>query len=415
MMIVRKSVILGCITTLIIPIVGVIYSFFSLKKENSKWVIINISLFVFIIVARLPPYQDLFRRYTETYFIYNVQTNIIDAIRGHVDILLYLLSFSIKYVGLPFYVLPAFLSSITVYCFLNGVSKISSNVNDNYRESGNFKIIIISLFFLIPVIQMALGVRWGAAIALMFYGSVSYLINGNKKKGVILFILACSMHFSMILLVASLFTSLYLKINRFLFFIYSIVAIALSNIVLPFILTRLGIIGEYASVGYAENDLANNVGNINTQIVTWVSVFYALIFTILVMLTWKKFSSKELILFRNYTFWIFIFCCLISVSFVPFRRYVTGAYYFFVLGVYCMLCIQTNKIKWKYLILGVSIFSLMFNGIYLQRRALLLGEVWKGLYEPSILLLQYGENDYKKYLSKIDEDGDWIGNKVKVN
>ena len=105
MMIVRKSVILGCITTLIIPIVGVIYSFFSLKKENAKWVIVNISLFVFIIVARLPPYQDLFRRYTETYFIYNAQTNITDAIRGHVDIMFYLLSFLIKYVGLPFYVL----------------------------------------------------------------------------------------------------------------------------------------------------------------------------------------------------------------------------------------------------------------------------------------------------------------------
>ena len=67
----------------------------------------------------------------------------------------------------------------------------------------------------------------------------------------------------------------------------------------------------------------------------------------------------------------------------------------------------------KNIIVLLAVFNLTFSNVYVQRRPILLGKMWNGLYTPSFLRLTYNMNDFEAYLKHINSDGDWIGHEIR--
>ena len=60
----------------------------------------------------------------------------------------------------------------------------------------------------------------------------------------------------------------------------------------------------------------------------------------------------------------------------------------------------------------VFIVNFLFQNIYLQRRPLMLGEMWQGLYTPSLIAMTRSDDDFKLLLKEIDDYGDWVKDKL---
>lgn len=63
----------------------------------------------------------------------------------------------------------------------------------------------------------------------------------------------------------------------------------------------------------------------------------------------------------------------------------------------------------KLIIIFFIILNFALQYVYAQRRALVFGEMWRGLYTPVIYSLYYSNDDLKIYLKHIDADGDVSG------
>nr|VXZ82624.1 Uncharacterised protein [Klebsiella pneumoniae] len=79
-------------------------TFFCLvNKKNIR--VINIAIAISVLqYLQLSPYQDLYRRYLDTYLSYSDFTTYADAISGHVDILMYVIALFLKRNDIPFYI-----------------------------------------------------------------------------------------------------------------------------------------------------------------------------------------------------------------------------------------------------------------------------------------------------------------------
>ncbi|MBK0033756.1 EpsG family protein [Erwinia sp. S43] len=403
---VNKDFVVGFSVTFLIPFLGVIYTFLKVNRKNYNMMLANIFLFVFFITLNLYPYQDLYRRYIETYYIYNSQTTLTQAIDGHVDFTFYILSLAIKKIGIPFPFLPAFMSALSVTLF---IKSILSGVNELSTDRV-VKWVVILGFLLFPTIQLALGVRWGMGISLLMYGYFSLYNKGKKFFGLTVILISILTHFSMVIIVPVLISASFIRLNRFSFLMLSIMSAFLSTTLLPFLLSKLGILGSYASVGYGSDSELNEVGNLNSIIATGIGFVYTAYFTFLVMIKWKLVESEYYLKIRNVALITFVFTCLSAISLVAFRRYTNALYFLFIVCVYFHYCLHVNSIK--KMVVMVSLFAFLFSGLFLQRRPILLSELWKGLYTPAVFYSLLTTEKYNSYLMKIDDDGDWKGNKI---
>lgn len=117
----KNSVFISCIFILN-PLASVLCALRSINKKNLGFVIVLISVLTFFITLYTPPYQDLYRRYISTYYIYNSQTTLWEALENKVDFLFYLCSWLFFKLDFPFYLIPALFSSISCYCILSAAN-----------------------------------------------------------------------------------------------------------------------------------------------------------------------------------------------------------------------------------------------------------------------------------------------------
>lgn len=99
---VNKLLPVSMVFSFLVPIVGLIMSFLSLdKKSMNRIPFMLVSLFYFFILIKTPPLGDLYRRYLEI-SEYNRNTNILEIITQHPDILLYIHGYIFQYFNIPF-------------------------------------------------------------------------------------------------------------------------------------------------------------------------------------------------------------------------------------------------------------------------------------------------------------------------
>ncbi|MDM8794675.1 hypothetical protein QU875_28395, partial [Klebsiella pneumoniae] len=174
----NKSFIVSFSGLMIAPILGVLISIFQLNKKNAKYCILILSIFVFFITMKIPPYQDLYRRYLVTYLQYTSNTTLSDALYGHIDVLFYFNAWAFFNLGIPFYFIPAIYSALSVYFVMISASSIW--LKDEGISKQRFLILFFAVFSFIDVVMIASTLRFGFAVALMLRGVVLY---STQKKG----------------------------------------------------------------------------------------------------------------------------------------------------------------------------------------------------------------------------------------
>lgn len=116
--------------------------------------------------------------------------------------------------------------------------------------------------------------------------------------------------------------------------------------------------------------------------------------------------------FINFVGVYLIISSLTSISANAFNRYMIAIGSFFVLlNFFLVIRFNIRRISVVALIF-VFIINFVFQNIYLQRRPILLGTMWTGLYTPTVFSLLRTDQEFKLILNQIDDDGDWVKDKL---
>lgn len=391
------------------PLLGFLLSLFSLRKENFKFFIITASFFVFCITLYTPPYQDLYRKYISTYYVYNQNTTLLEALKGQVDFLFYTNSWLLFKLSLPFYLIPAIYSSLSMYLTLSA-AKDFWVLNAAECRRNTFLICVLCVFSFVDFIMIASTLRFGFAVSLILKGITSFYIKDRKKTAIILFILSVTCHMSMLLVVVAIFCSSYIKISRLTCGITSVIVYSTSIYIFPFILNsiHLGILNEYITNGYLNTDYANISENINTLLVQSSKWFMLLVFFIFYYK--QGTASKE---FDNFVRLLIILSCTTALSVTMFNRYFNGLLLpLIVISALSKLLVIEKSKFFKVFIIFIFIFNTFVVNIFLERRQLIMGEMWRGLYTPVFFIIIYNMDDFNSYLKDIDSDGNWVKNRL---
>lgn len=397
------------VLSILFPVVGALLSFSTYKKGKERILFLTLSVLAFSITCYLPPLQDLYRRYTLNYQPYNELATYSQAIEGHVDVLMYVILLFMKKNSIPFLIMPAIEAALSVYLILSSIKKIIEGAF--YNERNERQIYILS-FMMVNFIGIALGLRFGAAVSFFIYGATVTLTSSKKLKGCIFLILAMLMHFSMLVPVAVLLGSFFVKINRKITPLYCLLAYLASNFIFfsLFNTIQLGDINSYAESGYIDGKFSSADTSGNALIMIGLKFLFFLFLYAIFYFSKAKLPEriKHPAAYESFINMFLVVCFIFSISFSAFSRYLNGVLLYFVFT-YVMLSYPSLRkvIKMSLIFFVIINFSLQY--IYAQRRAIMYGEMWRGLYISPIVSL-YNPNELTRvYLKKIDQDGNEIG------
>lgn len=400
---------LSLVVSFLVPIVGMVSSFLTYKKGKERFLFLTLSVFAFSVTCYLPPLQDLYRRYTLNYLPYNELTTYSQAIEGHVDILMYVILLFLKKNSIPFLLMPALEAALSVYLGLSSIKKVIAAAEFNEKK----EIFIYFLSFLMMnFVGVALGLRFGAAVTFFIYGATVIFTGENKVKGAIFLLLAVLMHFSMLVPVAVLIGSFFVNIHKRFTPLYCVIAYLASNFIFfsLFNSIQLGDINSYAESGYIDGKYASADTSGNAIIMIGLKLlFFAFLYSIYYMSKNKLPDSvKNAKAYESFLNMFFIVCFIFSISFSAFSRYLNGVLIYFIFT-YVMLSYPSLKKLTKFILVSFVILNFSLQYVYAQRRALLYGEMWRGLYTSPLIILNSPDELTERYLRKIDQDGNEIG------
>lgn len=394
----------------IVPIAAYILSLMKLKKNNARSLLIIICIFDFFLALKVPPYQDLYRRYTETYFSYYPGTSILDALKGKVDILFYINSLFFYKLKIPFFLIPAIYSSLSVYNVYSAYLKVCENRKSELLESPKrFLLSSLVVISFVNIVGIASTLRFGLASALVINSIVEFYY-GKKIKSLILAIVSVLMHSSMVIPVATLFLSLFAKLNRITAIILSLVSMAVSGVIIKYLLIKFNPfgLGTYFLVGYVDSVWATFSTNASTLF--FIAIQYTVI-SFFIISTVR--SSSEISKIRNYNNIFMVVCFTLSISVTAFNRYFTGVLLYLVMFEYftSFAYIKRSSLV-RMALIGLALYNFVFINIYVQRRPIMLAKMYSAIYTPPMMDFFYTMEDFNNYLKKINSKGDWIGHEL---
>ncbi|HID1021464.1 EpsG family protein [Klebsiella michiganensis] len=410
---ISKDLPLLFIASMLNPFIAILGSIFLFNKKNAKGIIIILSIIVFFITIKIPPWQDLYRRFLDTYMLYNESTTYMDAIRGHVDILFYVNALLFYKIGLPFYFIPAIYSSLSFYLFattiLNVIGK-EKEVTGDYRTP-NIKLLFFFAVSFVDIILLASTLRFLFSVALVVRGVSLLLIEKKTNRGILFSLLACITHSAMILVLMAVIGSFFVRLSKLQTILLALIFYFTSSTLLPYVFAHFNPFGlaNYFIGGYVDTDLSEFGNNTNKLIVSSYKTI-VLLFCLFFYLR----RDGEYKRFDNFIRVFIVISCITSVSATAFGRYILGVLpYLAVLG----FCYSYSALKIKksvrLIILAIIFLNVVFVNIYLERRQIVMAGLWSTLYVPSVLLLSnYSADDFRSYLGQIDNDGNWIKDRV---
>ncbi|WP_371734640.1 EpsG family protein [Tatumella sp. JGM130] len=278
---------------------------------------------------------------------------------------------------------------------------------------GGKRIPYLLSFLFINILAGALGIRFYMAVALFTKGLTLYLFRGRFNSAVIFLFLSVMFHFSAALPIIALFTSRIVKLKyRFVPF-YFLMGFVFGSFLLLDIINSgvLGYLGQYIKSGYIDFSTNADVDTKGNAIVVTVWRYFILLF--LYIPCYKLYNKKnDDTGFLNFIGVYFVICSLTAISFNAFNRYIIAYGSFFVLlNCFIVMNFRVKKIQINIFIF-ILVFNFLFQNIYLQRRPILFGEMWKGLYMPFLINIEKSDYDFKIQMNQIDENGDWIKDRV---
>ncbi|WP_294912390.1 EpsG family protein [Tatumella sp. UBA2305] len=398
------------ILIMLCPFLGFLGVIGNLNRKNQGVSIALISLFSGIMVTMIPPYQDLSRRFYETYNIYGDSTTFSEAVQGHVDVIYYLLTLLIKKAGLPFYYVSVIIVTSSVF---NHLSALKMAVNKNYDASDS-KLKYYYIFYLsfVNIIVIALGLRMGWGVSFVIIGVSTYFFSNGKNtvKSISLLIIACLVHFAMIFAFMILIVSFVIKIQKKHVPLLVAASIMSGKLIVPYILGNfsLGGISQYAINGYVDNaSFADTSTNLHENMVNYYNYVLAAV-CLIFSFTHENESTRK---YNSFVSLYISGCFLFSSFYIAFNRYfIEMGIYFYLISF--LLSKRKSLEKYVTFIFVFSLLNLSFSTIYLQRRPIMLGEMWKSLVTPPVFYLERNEADFEGKLKYINSDGNWIGHEL---
>lgn len=411
---VNKLLPLSCVFIFLVPLVGLILSFLSIKKNSMNRVpFILMSLFYFFILIKTPPLGDLYRRYLEINE-YNRNTNLIDIISQHPDVLLYIHGYIFQYLKIPFFFIPAIYGGLMCYFFMASFRNLQ--VNDENINSKGLVFSCITVFSALNILNLILGIRYGMSMVLMIYAVTCYA-NRSKFRFFIFSMLSLFMHFSMIFIFIAFIASRYVKIKKIHIIPLSLLFYFLSSFVLRNILPNISFmgVGDYAMGGYVDGVWSEVPTDINTLILAYLSRGLGI-----VALFFYLKDNNEIAVIDRFLCLLIPACFIMSISYTALNRYINVAQTLLMIRV-CYIYLfnaSTNNIDGFYkkkslfflknFLFCFAILSMLIINIYTQRRTLIMGGGWVYTYTSPVFLLGYSNNDFQLYLKDIDPDGYWL-------
>ena len=404
----RRESLLSLIVTFFSPLIGAVLSLLTYKRGHEKNLFVSLSLFAFAVTYFIPPLQDLYRRYTLNYLPYSENTTYIDAITGHVDILMYVVLLFFKKNNIPFFWAPALEAAFSVYL---GLSAVNTAIKDKLYKNKQKAFVFLLSFLMINFVGIALGLRFGFAVSLFTYAAIKIIYKERVILSYLFLLLSVCTHFSMLIPVAVLIASMFYSVNKKITPVYCLLAYLAGTFVFfsLFNSIQLGNINDYAQAGYIDGKFANADTTGNAMI---MSIFRFTFFFVLYVIYYFSnntcISNCELRL-EKFINLMLITCFLMTVSFSAFSRYMNWVLLYFIFVYIMARFFISYKKGAKLIIIFFIILNFALQYVYAQRRALVFGEMWRGLYTPVIYSLYYSNDDLKIYLKHIDADGDVSG------
>ncbi|HGT5223123.1 TPA: hypothetical protein ACM34X_004999, partial [Escherichia coli] len=250
----------------------------------------------------------------------------------------------------------------------------------------------------------------GLAVALTVRGVGCLYFEQKKVKSIIFLFAACLMHFSMLGIVFCILIASLIKLNKLQVFILSLLFYLLSSFVVPLILSKFNFWGlsRYVLAGYVEGKFSALPGNLNGMIV--------MIYRYIPMTLFLYFYLRRKTYFPDYENFIgvfLIFCFSLSLSVSAFNRFFAQTGIFFVVVNYFITKqYGIKKSIANQVIIMLVITQMLFNNIYVMRRAILLGDMWYSLILPMPFILTLSTDRFNNYMKEIDSDGEWILNRM---
>ncbi|EIW1552626.1 hypothetical protein MBS10_005564, partial [Klebsiella pneumoniae] len=192
----RRESLLSLIVTFFSPLIGAVLSLLTYKRGHEKNLFVSLSLFAFAVTYFIPPLQDLYRRYTLNYLPYSESTTYIDAITGHVDILMYVVLLFFKKNNIPFFWAPALEAAFSVYL---GLSAVNTAIKDKLYKNKQKAFVFLLSFLMINFVGIALGLRFGFAVSLFTYAAIKIIYKERVILSYLFLLLSVCTHFSMLI------------------------------------------------------------------------------------------------------------------------------------------------------------------------------------------------------------------------
>lgn len=395
-----KHNIISYIFFIISPILGVIFSFSNLSKPKyRKCFYIIISFFFGLFFLKNPPIHDIYRYYLQYEYIYTIS----DFGKYTNDYFFDTICLIFNQIGIPFYFIPPLFVFLTLYITLIGVEKLILKYKFNLLR---LTLLIISSIILTNPVLVSLGLRSYLSFAFLFLGLINYFIY-NKKLSFILFFLSGFTHSSLIVFIIPLFLINIIKPGKVATLVISFICFLFSYFLIS-IITNLSIVNLLSDslVAYTEISRVSEKSisgvihyylNLNLKLII---IIFAIMF---IKIEELNIFEKKLYYYMNY---MLIICSLCSVSDVALGRYSTyTSFISFILLFFCNKKLYLGKKLIRFILIMYVIFNLMVNNIYINRHIFMIGKPIEMSIITPLALILYSEEEYKKYLINIDNEG----------
>jgi len=327
---------------------------------------------------------------------------------------MYVISLFLKKNDIPFYFFPALQAAAVTYLFLSTINDLI----DVVYKGEDKRFFYLVAFIFINIITGALGLRFYIAIALVTKGISVYYFKENKKQAVIYCLLAVLFHFSMAVVVMAFISSNFIKFNKKFTPLLFIIGFVTSSYLLLFVINSgwLGFVGQYVKAGYIDYQGNADVDTKGNAIIVliWRYILIGALFFICYFYRSPADEDEKIKRYINFVNVYLVMASLTAISANAFSRYLIAVGSFLLLLNFFIAIRNKRKgVTIFNMVFGlIFIFNFFFQNIYLQRRPLELGEMWKGLYTPSLIAVTRTDDDFKLLLKQIDEDGDWVKDKL---
>ncbi|WP_215900939.1 EpsG family protein [Acinetobacter bereziniae] len=387
------------------PIVGLLFLLHKLKRSQLNLLYVFVALLFSLMLFKSPPIDDLYRYLqlfdeSSTYHISSI-----GDISSYTSF--YFISKFYIFFGIPFFYIPFFYIFISIFFYLKSADIVFKK---NEWSIKYYLFVLLGLLIIIDPILASLGLRFSAASAIFSYGVMLSLVD-NNRKGFIYVFLSVFFHLSIIYLIIYFILSFFFIANKKTALILSIASLFLSGVFIknaadyiPFVNISQQLLDymDNRGTGYDPDAILGG----SAIVVVFLARSKQIIFWILYYIS-PQLKDKRLGRFSNALNILSIGVCLSALTPIIFFRYAFGVLPLIYIFMSIVFYTYRSKLVLFFLLIYMTAQFLIVD-LYIKKDSLLYGKPIQMIVFPIFQVVNYSDDDYRKHLRFIDEDGFYI-------